>query len=113
MGSTGAVGGVWASLSRHEGVLWAVVVASMVADLLLTYHGVENGLRESNPVANAALERFGHAALVALKLFAIGVGLACRPLLPREYVAVVPLGLAIPWVVASLINVVVISTALY
>jgi hypothetical protein len=40
------------------------------------------------------------------------VGLACRPLLPRAYTAVVPLGLAIPWIVASLINAFMIATAL-
>lgn len=93
-------------------MLWAVVVASMVVDLLLTYYGVENGLTESNPVARAGLERFGYAALGALKLSALGVGLACRPLLPREYTAVVPLGLVTPWVVASLINAATIGTAL-
>jgi hypothetical protein len=105
-------GRLWSALARREDALWAVVVASMIADLLLTYYGVENGLREANPVARAGLERFGYAALGALKLFALGVGLACRPLLPRAYTAVVPLGLAIPWIVASLINAFMIATAL-
>lgn len=103
---------LWSVLSRHEGALWGVVAASMVADLLLTYYGVENGLTESNPVARAGFERFGYAALGALKLFALGIGFAFRPLLPRAYTAVVPLGLAIPWVAASLINAVVIGTTL-
>lgn len=102
----------WSALSRRESVLWAVVAASMVADLLLTYYGIERGLTESNPFARAGLERFGYGALVALKLFALGVALACRPLLPREYAAVVPLSLAIPWMGATLINVVTIGVAL-
>lgn len=105
--------GLWSVLARREDVLWAVVVVALVADLLLTYYGVENGLHEANPVARAGLERFGYAALGALKLFALAVGLACRPLLPREYTAIVPLGLAIPWVVASAINAVTIATALH
>lgn len=104
--------GLWSALSRHEGALWGIVAASLVADLLLTYYGVENGLTESNPVARVGFERFGYAALGALKLFALGVGVACRPLLPRAYTAVVPIGLAIPWVAAALINAVVIGTTL-
>lgn len=104
--------GLWASLSRREGLLWTVVVASMLADLTLTYYGIERGLAESNPVARVGLERFGYVVLGALKLLALGVGLACRPLLPRRYTAVVPLSLALPWLAASLINAVVIGIAL-
>ncbi|MFC7006929.1 DUF5658 family protein [Halalkalicoccus salilacus] len=104
--------GFWAWLSRREGALWAVVVALMLADTLLTYYGIERGLAETNPVARAGLERFGYATLGALKLLALGVALACRPLLPRGYTAVVPLSLALPWFVASLINAVVIGVAL-
>ena len=114
-GAKATVGGLtdyWGTLSRREGTLWLVVVASMVVDLLLTYYGIERGLAEANPVARAGLDRFGYAALGAIKLVAVGVGLACRPFLPRNYTAVVPLALAIPWIVASLINAVMIGVAL-
>lgn len=96
--------GVWETFSGFETELWGLVVVSMVTDTALTYYGLERGLIEGNPIARYALERFGYAALGALKLFALGVGLAGRAVLPPDYRAVVPLGLAIPWVVASVIN---------
>ncbi|ADJ15667.1 DUF5658 family protein [Halalkalicoccus jeotgali] len=101
--------GPWASLSRYEPLLWGLVVVSMVADTALTYYGIERGFVEGNPVARVALERFGYVALGALKLLALGVGLAGRTLLPAEYTAIVPLGLAIPWIVASLVNATLIA----
>lgn len=99
------------ALSRHEPALWGIVVLSMVADTVLTYYGVERGLVEGNPIARYGLEQFGYASLGALKLFALGVGLAGRAVLPAGYTAVVPLGLAIPWTIASLINVTLIVVA--
>ncbi|MEM4781851.1 MAG: hypothetical protein QXG03_09870, partial [Halalkalicoccus sp.] len=59
--------GVWATINEHEAALWGLVVCSMVADTLLTYYGIERGLVEGNPIARAGLERFGYAALGALK----------------------------------------------
>lgn len=102
---------IWTTLGEYEAVLWGLVVFSMLADTLLTYYGIERGLTEGNPIARYGLEQFGYWALGALKLFALGVGLAGRNLLPDGYTAVVPLGLAIPWTVASLINATLIITA--
>ncbi|MDL5363630.1 DUF5658 family protein [Halalkalicoccus sp. NIPERK01] len=102
--------GVWETLSGYESLLWGAAVVSMVADIVLTYHGIERGLVEGNPIARFALERVGYAALGALKLFALGVGLAGRAVLPTEYTAIVPLGLAVPWTIASLINAALIVT---
>lgn len=68
------------------------------------------GSRRGNPIARFALERVGYVALGAFKLFALGVGLAGRAALPAEYTAIVPLGLAVPWTIASLINVALIVT---
>lgn len=101
--------GFWSVLARHRAVLWAIVVVAMIADTLLTYYGLERGLTETNPVARLGLQRFGYASLGLLKGFALGVGLCCRPLLPRRYSTVVPLGLAIPWIAASVINLVTIG----
>lgn len=102
---------VWEALAEHEAPLWGLVVVSTVADTLLTYYGIERGLTEGNPIARFGLERFGYAALGALKLFALGVGLLGRSVLPASYGAVVPLGLAIPWTIASLINATLIVIA--
>ena len=87
-----------------ERTLWAIVAVALVGDLLTTYYGLKVGLTESNPVARAAMQQFGFAAMGALKLFAIGVGLLCRQLLPERYVLLVPAGLAVPWLAAVAIN---------
>ncbi len=100
---------LWATLVRHETVLWVFVIVVMIADTLLTYYGLERGLVETNPVARLGLEQFGYASLGLFKILALGIGLACRPLLPQQYTPVVPLGLAIPWTVASFINLLVIG----
>lgn len=103
--------GVWATLSDHEEALWALVVGAMLADVLLTYYGLERGFTESNPVARLALERIGYASLAVLKLVALAVGAAGRWALPPGYAVVVPLGLAIPWIIASLVNAALIGLA--
>ncbi|WP_327052196.1 DUF5658 family protein [Halomicrococcus gelatinilyticus] len=94
----------WPSVGRVERSLWLVVGITLAGDLLTTYVGLNAGLTESNPVARAAISQFGFVALVAVKAIAVGIGVACRPLLPREYTAVVPAGLALPWVIATLLN---------
>jgi hypothetical protein len=93
-----------AGFDGGERVLWLLVVVGLVADLLTTFYGLQMGLSESNPVARAAIEQFGFSALVGLKLFAVGVGVACRQLLSGRHVLLVPLGLAIPWLAASFVN---------
>ncbi len=102
--------GTWGKVSQHEPVLWGLVVVSMVVDTALTYYGLERGLVEGNPVARFGLERFGYVTLGALKILALGVGLVGRTVLPADYTPIVPLGLAIPWTIASLINAVLIVT---
>ena len=103
--------GIWRSLNEYEAALWGLVILSMLADTVLTYYGIERGLAEGNPIARFGLEQFGYVALGVLKAFALAVGLVGRALLPEGYTAVVPLGLAIPWTVASIINATLIVTA--
>ena len=93
-----------AGIEGWERMLWGLVAVGLVADLLTTYYGLQLGLSESNPVARTAIEQFGFGAMVGLKLFAVAVGLGCRQLLPERHVLLVPLGLAIPWLAASGIN---------
>jgi len=94
-----APGGV----SRLERALWCVVVVALVADVGLTAYGLSLGLVERNPIMRQALDVFGIAALAIGKGFALAVGLAVRARWP-EYATVVPLGLALPWLVAAGIN---------
>jgi hypothetical protein len=93
-----------ASVGGWERALWVLVGVALVSDLLTTYYGLKIGLTESNPIARAAIERFGFSAMVALKLFAVGVGVCCRQLLPERHRLLVPAGLAVPWSVAVVIN---------
>lgn len=98
---------VTASLARIDGwerALWTLVGIALVGDLLTTYYGLKLGLAESNPVARAAIEQFGFSALAVLKLFAVGVGLGCRRVLPDRYGLLVPAGLAVPWLAAMIVN---------
>ncbi|WP_240334843.1 DUF5658 family protein [Halorussus sp. MSC15.2] len=93
-----------ADVSRTERLLWLLVAVALVGDLLTTYYGLQMGLSESNPVARTAIETFGFSAMVGLKLFAVGVGLGCRRLLPDRHGLLVPAGLAVPWTGAVLVN---------
>ncbi len=95
-----------------EWTLWIVVAVALVGDVVTTFVGLHLGLAESNPIARAAINGWGLVGMLVLKAFAVGVALCCRPLLPREFQLVVPAGLAVPWLVAVVINLVMISTAL-
>ncbi len=92
------------TLASRERALWAVVVLAALADVLLTYYGLQIGLTEANPVARGAIEGYGYWTMLVLKGGALSVGVACWVALPDRFSPVVPLGLAIPWVVASAIN---------
>ena len=102
-----AAGRTW--LARHERWLWAVAVLALVGDLWLTAHGVSRGYTEANPLARSALAVHGIAGLAGLKLLALGVGVVAGRSLPPRYAPVVPLGLAVPWLVAVVSNVAVIA----
>lgn len=95
-----------------ERLLWVLVGIALVADVVTTFVGLHLGLVESNPAARGAIEGYGVVGMLALKAFAVGVGLACRLLLEREYRPIVPAGLAVPWLVAAVLNVYTISTVL-
>ncbi|MFC4987199.1 MULTISPECIES: DUF5658 family protein [Saliphagus] len=89
---------------RLERALWLAVALALVGDVVTTLLGLHLGLVESNPVARGAIEVAGPVAMVAMKAGAIGVGLACRPLLPAPYAPIVPACLAGPWLCATAYN---------
>ncbi|MDJ1430802.1 DUF5658 family protein [Halostagnicola sp. A-GB9-2] len=93
-----------------ERLLWIIVGISLVGDIVTTFVGLHLGLAESNPIARGAIEGYGLAGMIALKAFAIGIGVICRPLLTAEYRPIVPAGLALPWLVAVASNLYMIST---
>lgn len=94
----------WFDFGTAERFLWAVVVVVLIGDLFTTYLGLRTGFTETNPVARSALDRYGFLSLVGLKAFGVAVGFVCRTLVPRQYVALVPAGLALPWTFAVLVN---------
>ncbi len=96
-------------LSRYERELWFLTLSAMLIDVTLTTHGLQLGLRELNPVARAALDSAGVVGLYGLKIVAVFLGVLCVWAIPDEYTAVVPLGLAIPSLIAVIINTVLIS----
>jgi len=91
-------------LASVERELWVVVVVAMLADVYLTQLGLSSGLREGNPVVRSLVESFGIGALAALKFGVLGLGGIVRELVPERQAPTIPLGLAIPWVVAVCIN---------
>lgn len=96
--------------TRLERQLWLVALGVLVLDLATTAYGLELGLRESNPVVLALLERLGFWAFVALKGFAVAVGTVGWWVLPTEYQYVAPLCLAGPWAAGGVANALIIAS---
>jgi len=91
-------------LASVERELWVVVVVALLADVYLTQTGLKAGLSEGNPLARHLIEAFGIAALAAFKVGVVGLAGVVRQLVPERQAPTIPLGVAIPWVVAVCIN---------
>jgi len=85
--------------------LWGVAVVALVLDVVLTYYGLSLGLKEGNPIARSFFSMLGVLeAMVLLKGTVMAMALVAWVALPRQYRIVVPIGVALPWLVASAIN---------
>ncbi|EMA13641.1 hypothetical protein BDK61_1817 [Haloarcula quadrata] len=91
-------------LAAVERELWFVVAVTLIVDVWLTHIGLQHGLHEGNPVMRAAIETFGIAVLGLTKIGVLGLAGLTRQLLSDQRGVVVPLGLALPWVAAVVIN---------
>ncbi|GAB3316558.1 hypothetical protein EI982_03925 [Haloplanus rallus] len=113
-----AVGGAYvtavaARTTAYATWLWALALGALTLDAALTVVGLRLGLTELNPVAAGLIADVGALpALVALKGGAVGVGLAGRAVLPAEYRGLVPAGLALPWTVAVVVNLLTVGVVL-
>lgn len=58
-------------LTRTHAVLWATILATTVADILLTMAGLDAGFSEGNVVVAAMLDQFGLAGLFLVKFAAM------------------------------------------
>ncbi|MFC6836312.1 DUF5658 family protein [Halomarina ordinaria] len=101
-----------ATAARYERGFWGLAVAAMVLDITLTLYGLRIGLVEMNPIASRVITQYGALGMVAMKGFGFGVAVFGRQVVHRRYAALVPLALALPWVVAVCVNVVMIATVL-
>lgn len=102
-----------ARLADYETHLWGVVLATCLADVVLTAYGLRLGLMEGNPLAATLVGRLGALpALALLKTGAVGVAVTGWAAVPDDYRALIPAGIALPWVVASAANVVTIGLKL-
>lgn len=100
-------------LADHEARLWGVVIATCLADIVLTTYGLRLGLAEGNPLAAALVGQVGALpALALLKTGAVAVAVAGWAVVPEDYRALIPTGIALPWVVASAANAVTIGLEL-
>lgn len=94
-----------ATLAAHERSLWALLAVALLADAVLTWYGLTQGLTEANPVMAGAMAWLGVAGgIVVVKGAAVGVAAAARLSVSPEVAPVVPLAMSIPWGLAALIN---------
>jgi hypothetical protein len=93
-----ANGATW--LARRERWLWIGATLALLADLATTLLGLQLGLAEGNPVVANALSTFGIAGFLTVKAGVLVVAYGARLALPRYRVAI-PLGVALPWLVAA------------
>lgn len=101
--------GVVGALARREAALWYAVLFAAVGDVVTTGVGLHFGLVEGNPVVSAWIDGYGLWLLALVKGFIVGLGwLVTRPL-DHPGRVVVPLGLALPWLLATMSNATLIA----
>jgi hypothetical protein len=100
-------------MSGREWYLWGLVVLGLTLDVATTSYGIHIGLSEGNPLAREVMHLLSPlGAMVLLKAVVLSFGAGVWAVLPRRYRAIVPLGLAVPWLIAGLFNSVVVLWAI-
>lgn len=94
----------WSHVDRRERALWLVTVCALLGDLLLTQYGLARGLTEGNPLVRQAVARGGLLSHGLLKAAVLSAGVGAWAVLPERQRIAVPLGLAVPWSCAVLLN---------
>ena len=96
---------VLSTLAPNERALWGLLAVALLADAVLTWYGLRQGLTEANPVMAAAMAWLGVAGgITVVKGAALVVAGLARVTVSPETAPVVPLAMAIPWGLAALIN---------
>lgn len=87
-----------------ERLLWGMVVAVMLLDVGTTAIGLQYGLQEGNALVAGAIETFGIAGLLIVKAGVLGLAATVAFWIPSRVSPVVPLGLALPTLIAVTTN---------
>jgi hypothetical protein len=92
-------------LGSLDAWLWGLVGLGFVLDIVLTYHGLGVGLEESNPIVRRLFAVFGVLeTMFLMKGFVVAMAAFAWVTLPERYRPVIPLGVCLPWLLASIIN---------
>ncbi|MFB6074164.1 MAG: DUF5658 family protein [Haloarculaceae archaeon] len=92
-----------AGVSTFEGYCWLLVAVALLADLHLTAIGLQHGFAEGNPAMAPLIGAVGIGGLLLSKAAVLGIAGLFRAHWPR-FGPVVPLGVALPWLVAAAVN---------
>ncbi|SEK71670.1 hypothetical protein [Haloferax larsenii] len=85
--------------------LWLVTLLALVLDVATTMFGLSLGLSELNPVVLALMPQFGAlGTLLLLKSVVLLISGTMWVFLPVRYRGAIPIGVAVPWGVAGLMN---------
>ena len=87
-----------------ERLLWGMVVVVMLLDVATTAIGLQYGLQEGNALVSAAIETFGIAGLLLVKGLVLVLAATVAHRIPDRVSPVVPLGLALPTLIAVTTN---------
>lgn len=97
-------------LGERETFVWTLAVLAALGDVVTTAYGLQIGLTEGNPIMHAMIAQSGILGLVGSKLLVIGLAFAIGTLVfDDNRRVVVPLGLAIPWLVVTATNAVLLT----
>jgi hypothetical protein len=92
-------------LGSTDAWLWTLVAVGFVLDIVLTYHGLGLGLEESNPIVRRMFAVVGVLeTMVLMKSLVVAMALVAWMSVPERYRPVIPIGVSLPWLVASAIN---------
>lgn len=92
-----------------ERLLWVLVIVVMGLDVLTTAIGLQYGLQEGNTVVLAAIESFGIAGLLLVKVAVIGFAAGVAYWVPDRVSPVIPLGLVLPTLIAVTTNIALVA----
>jgi len=106
--------GALATIPPIEWLAWSLVCAGVLLDVGTTAFGLSQGLVEANPIVREAMARLGPVgAMLALKGTVLAVGIVAWSASSSPYRHLIPLGMAFPWLLAGLQNVVLLVGVLY